>query len=179
MRVVAATNRDLLKAVRDRPFREDLYYRLNVFPIALPPLRDRAEDIPLLVRFLVDKFAARVGKRIDGVRPRPCGASSPTLARQRPRAGERHRARGDPRDRPDLDIESRPRARHRPRRRRPRAARSPPSKRSSAATSSPSFARRTGSSTARGRGPVLGLHPNTLRSRLKKLGVSRSSHEPS
>jgi PAS domain S-box-containing protein len=67
IRILTATNRDLLQAVRDKTFREDLYYRLSVFPIALPPLRQRKEDIPLLVPYLVHKFAARIGKRIDRV----------------------------------------------------------------------------------------------------------------
>jgi PAS domain S-box-containing protein len=69
VRVVAATNRDLRKSVRDREFREDLYYRLNVFPVELPPLRSRVEDIPLLVQFFIQKYAPRVGRRVDGVEP--------------------------------------------------------------------------------------------------------------
>jgi formate hydrogenlyase transcriptional activator len=67
VRVISATNRDLQTAIADGAFRNDLYYRLNVFPIKLPPLRDRKEDIPLLVSYFVDRYAKRSGKKIKHI----------------------------------------------------------------------------------------------------------------
>jgi two-component system response regulator HydG len=68
-RVVAATNKDLEQLIEEGKFRPDLYYRLNVFHIELPPLRDRREDIPVLVDHFVRKFSAEMGKRITSVSP--------------------------------------------------------------------------------------------------------------
>ena len=67
VRVIAATNRDLQKAIANGAFRSDLYYRLNVFPIELPPLRERKEDVPLLVNYFVDRYAKRAGKKINRI----------------------------------------------------------------------------------------------------------------
>ena len=67
VRLVAATNRDLEAMIEDKQFRSDLYYRLNIFPIRIPPLRERPEDIPLLVRYFTQKYARRMEKQIESI----------------------------------------------------------------------------------------------------------------
>jgi DNA-binding NtrC family response regulator len=69
IRLIAATNQNLIDLVREGRFREDLYYRLNVFPIWVPPLRDRLDDVAELVRLFIARFAAEEGKRVDGISP--------------------------------------------------------------------------------------------------------------
>jgi transcriptional regulator with GAF, ATPase, and Fis domain len=69
VRVVAATNRDLSEMVREGTFREDLYYRLNVFPLQVPPLRERGKDVALLASAFIDRCARRMGRRLDPLHP--------------------------------------------------------------------------------------------------------------
>jgi two-component system response regulator PilR (NtrC family) len=86
VRVIAATNRDLDKSVAENTFREDLYYRLNVIPVTVPPLRDRREDIPLLANHFLKKYASAAGRKIARVNPGSldslCGYDWPGNVRQ-------------------------------------------------------------------------------------------------
>jgi len=74
VRVIAATNHDLAKAIQEERFRSDLYYRLNIFPIHLPALRERREDIPLLAKHFVMKYGAKLGKKIETISPKTVNA---------------------------------------------------------------------------------------------------------
>jgi PAS domain S-box-containing protein len=183
VRVLAATNRDLLQAVRDKTFREDLYYRLSVFPIHLPPLRDRKEDLPLLVHFLVSKFAARVGKHVEGVSAatmqRLLAYPWPGNVRELENILERAVILSNG---PLQEIDA--------------AILPGPGTAAAAAVSAGTPALRletvershivavlaqTGGviEGPNGAAAVLGLHPSTLRSRIKKLGIKRPAHEMS
>ena len=67
MRIIAATHRDLRAEVKEGTFREDLFYRINVFPIHIPPLRDRPTDIPLLAQYFLDRYSKKFGKSVAGI----------------------------------------------------------------------------------------------------------------
>ncbi|HEV3255616.1 MAG TPA: sigma 54-interacting transcriptional regulator [Gemmataceae bacterium] len=183
VRVLAASNRDLLKAVREKTFREDLYYRLSVFPLQLPPLRDRKEDIPPLAHFLVNKFAARIGKRIDGIDKetmrRLIAYPWPGNIRELENVIERAviLAAG-----PALEIGAdvlpvnvEPSACEE------QAPEQPATLEATEREHIFTVLRQTGwvVEGSRGAAKILGLHPNTLRSRMKKLGIRRPAHDPS
>ncbi|HEX3448647.1 MAG TPA: sigma 54-interacting transcriptional regulator, partial [Isosphaeraceae bacterium] len=177
VRVIAATNSDLKKAVSDKAFREDLYYRLSVFPILVPPLRERTEDIPLLAQYLLDKFATRVARRFDGIDSatlrRLVAYPWPGNVRELQNVLERAVILSAG---PALEVE-------------PDVlgyTDDAPAGRASAVLEvvDRDHIRAILQETKwvidgpRGAAVILGLHPNTLRSRLKKLGLSRPGHEP-
>jgi PAS domain S-box-containing protein len=180
VRVLAATNRDLRRAVAEKAFREDLFYRLNVFPLRLPPLRERADDLPLLVPFLIEKFAARIGRKFEGVSPetmlRLTAYPWPGNVRELENVLESAviLARG-----PVLEIGTDIL---------PAGPASPPAAVEPAGTDNlkerdrhhvRAVLERTGwvIEGPRGAAQALGLHPNTLRSRMKKLGIRRPTHD--
>jgi PAS domain S-box-containing protein len=178
VRVIAATNRDLRNAVRDKTFREDLYYRLSVFPIALPPLRARADDIPLLVHFCAGRFAARVGKRIERIDEDTmrllCSYPWPGNVRELENVLERAviLATGSVLE---IDPELLP-------------APAPPDAAPADGATLEAVERnhiltvlertRWVIDGTGGAAKLLGLHPNTLRSRMKKLGIARPAAAP-
>ena len=103
-RIIAATHRNLEQRVASEAFREDLFYRLNVFPIHVPPLRERVEDIPLLVWRFVEEFSRAFGKQIDAIpRDNMAALQRYSLAGQHPRTAQRRRAGDDRGDRPAAD----------------------------------------------------------------------------
>jgi len=190
VRVIAATNRDLSRAIADGKFREDLFYRLNVFPLVMPALRDRVGDIPLLVSYFVDRHQAKLGRRIthvaDATMQRLARYAWPGNVRELENVIERAviLARG-----PELEVgpgvlgEDRAHVA-------PMAAqgRGPePSAASDARLAEVERRHITETLQATGwrvEGPTgaarrLGLNASTLRSRIKKLGISRSRDEVS
>jgi transcriptional regulator with GAF, ATPase, and Fis domain len=183
VRVLAATNRDLHKAVREKTFREDLYYRLSVFPVQLPPLHDRKEDIPPLAVFLVNKFAARIGRRIDGIdretMRRLLAYPWPGNVRELENVIERAVIlAGGPTLTIGADvlpgtIDLSACEEH--------ALEQPATLEANEREHILTVLGQTNwvVEGPRGAAKILGLHPNTLRSRMKKLGIRRTAHDPS
>jgi formate hydrogenlyase transcriptional activator len=176
VRVLAASNRDLRKAVLAGQFREDLFYRLNVFPVELPPLRERAADIPLLVRFFVGKYGVLVDRQVDSVdadtMKRLVEYRWPGNIRELQNLVERALILSTT---TELHIEPEIFASGGP----------PPSVMIGAGRDLATLQRERILEALREAGWViegergaarqLGLHPNTLRSRIRKLGLERSS----
>jgi PAS domain S-box-containing protein len=178
VRLLAATNRDLLKSAREKTFREDLYYRLSVFPIKLPPLRERGEDIPALVHFLVNKFAMQVGRKVESVQMETMRRLSaypwPGNIRELENVLERAVILADgpvlevPADVLGMTADA--------------PVRATPCTLEDVEKEHIRQVLRQANGVidgANGAAKVLGLHPNTLRSRMKKLGIQRSAHEGS
>jgi formate hydrogenlyase transcriptional activator len=173
VRVITSTSRNLKEEVRAGRFREDLYYRLNVFPVSIPPLRERADDIPDLVRFFVDKYSRKIGKQIENI---PKAAmkvlekySWPGNVRELEHVIERAVITTSG---PVLQLADRLEP-IRP------AETAETSRKELAAVEKEHILRVLGDTGWRiegqkGAAMILNLHPSTLRSRIKKLGIKRS-----
>jgi len=183
VRVIAATNRNLKDAVEAGRFRSDLFYRLNVVPVSVPPLRERPGDIPLLVMFFLEHFAARFGKPVptlsQAAMERLGGYSWPGNIRELQNVIERAavRCQGPALDLDEdlLPVAPAP------------SARATPSPDASAPGATLEQVERAHILTVlqhvswliegpRGAAKILGLHPNTLRSRMERLGIKRPGH---
>jgi PAS domain S-box-containing protein len=187
VRVIAATNRNLQQAVADGTFRADLYYRLNVFPITVPSLAERREDVPLLVHYFVARYAAKTGRHVTSVEPRTMQLLTsyawPGNIRELENVVERAviLARGpvlevDPEMLPGSAAAAGP-----------RAAEATPAETAAASASGRSLADKQRSHILEvlrasgwvidgdgGAAKKLGLQPSTLRGRMKKLGITRA-----
>jgi formate hydrogenlyase transcriptional activator len=172
-RLVAASNRDLEEAVREGRFRADLFFRLNVFPIRLPPLRERVEDVPLLVEYYAKHYSRRVGKVVRGIAPKAMEILSryawPGNVRELQNVVERAviLTRGDVLDVPDFELPSL----------QPAATSLAP-----AADDSDEERRRIEGALAKSRGKVsgprgaatsLGIPASTLEFRIRRLGIDK------
>jgi len=183
VRVIAATNRNLKEAVEAGRFRSDLFYRLNVVPVSVPPLRERPGDIPLLVMFFLEHFAARFGKPVptlsQAAMERLGGYSWPGNIRELQNVIERAAVlcQGPALDLDEdlLPVAPAP------------SARATPSPDASAPGATLEQVERAHILTVlqhvswliegpRGAAKILGLHPNTLRSRMERLGIKRPGH---
>jgi formate hydrogenlyase transcriptional activator len=193
VRVIAASNRDLEEAVRQSSFRADLLYRLNVFPLRVPPLRERAQDIPLIVGFCLRGLSKKLGKELQGFSRDALANmlrySWPGNVRELQNIVERAAilARG-----PILELD----AHLAPAPTQPHLAPAAVAQRVSSVPASPhdggeqtlhgfershilEILKKTSGVVdgPRGAARILGLHPNTLRSRMKKLGIERPGRE--
>ena len=184
VRVIAATNRDLAQAVANDKFRHDLYYRLNVFPVALPPLRERVADVPLLVHYFVARYSAKIGRPITRVpheaMQRLVAYPWPGNVRELENVIERAVILS-----PGPDLRVAPEVLPVP------TVAPPPSASSDAPSTSPAGLReverqhivatlkKTGwrIDGPQGAACLLNLNPSTLRSRMQKLGIRRSAED--
>jgi DNA-binding NtrC family response regulator len=168
VRIIAATHRDLRAMIRDGKFREDLFYRLNVFPIEIPPLRERRDDIPLLADYFVSKLSPPMGKKIKPISPRAmealANASWPGNIRELQNLVERAIivSRGEVLDSADFEM--------------PGLTAAPPAMPEAAEREQIENALRASHgriSGVDGAAQALGVAPSTLESRIQRLGVDK------